>query len=266
MKAVFFLFRKDFREIMRGKKNIVFSITLLIIGVMVLSTTLFFPSLISALSEKAPDMISDSTSLNEMMRNLFPNDVKGSMGIWASDVGVFYTIVITLMTHNLISDEIKKGIWIMPTAVGYEKKKLLLSKCIIYAVSAAFPVFVLTIVYYFAASFLLTERTLSGFPLKATLVLSIAVAGVVALTILLSTLTKHSVSSAITMIGVVLVVPDVLSLFKFGKYLPTYLFTFAYTMSNEIKDIIIPIVGLALLCLVMFYLSSRRLMKMEISR
>ena len=139
MKAVFFLFRKDFREIMRGKKNIVFSITLLIIGVMVLSTTLFFPSLISALSEKAPDMISDSTSLNEMMRNLFPNDVKGSMGIWASDVGVFYTIVITLMTHNLISDEIKKGIWIMPTAVGYEKKKLLLSKCIIYAVNAAFP-------------------------------------------------------------------------------------------------------------------------------
>ena len=68
------------------------------------------------------------------------------------------------------------------------------------------------------------------------------------------------------MIGVVLVAPDVLSFFKFGKYLPTYLLTFAYTMSAEVTDLIVPIIGLVALCLILFYMSARKLMKIEVSR
>ena len=94
IKALLFLVRKDMKEILRGKKNLYLCLTLVTIGVMVLLTTIYFPYLVNALEEKAPDMISDSGSLNEMLRNLFPNDVKGSLGIWSSDVGVFYTIVI----------------------------------------------------------------------------------------------------------------------------------------------------------------------------
>ena len=104
-----FLIRKDFREVLRGKKNVLFSLILVSLGAMVLLTTLFIPDLIRALGEKAPEMISDTESLDEMLSKLFPSDVAGSMGVWASDVGIFYTVVITLMTHALIPDEIKTG-------------------------------------------------------------------------------------------------------------------------------------------------------------
>ncbi|MBP3197135.1 MAG: ABC transporter permease subunit [Butyrivibrio sp.] len=266
MKTIIFSVRKDLKEILRGKKNVYFSLTLVAIGAMVLLTTLFFPDLIGALGEKAPDMISDSRSLDEMMRNLFPNNVKGSLGVWASDVGVFYTVVITLMTHGLVPEEIKNGRWIMPLSVGYSRKEMLLSKCIVYAASASFPVLILTNAYYMVASFLLEGEDFSHFPTIQSLSLSLAIAGIVIITVLLSTIYNHSITAVITMIGVVLVAPDVLSFFKFGKYLPTYLLTFAYTMSAEVTDLIVPIIGLVALCLILFYMSARKLMKIEVSR
>lgn len=266
MKTIIFIARKDLKEILRGRKNIYFSLTLFALGAMVILTTLYFPLLIDSLGKKAPEMISDSKSLDEMMGNLFPNNVKGSLGIWASDVGVFYTIVITLMTHSLVPDEIKKGIWIMPLSVGYDRKELLLSKCLVYAASAAFPVFILTNVYYIVASTLLNGEDYSGFPILQSLSLSLAIAGIVVLTILLSTLYKHSITAAVTMIVIILVGPDVLSLFSFGKFFPTHLLTFAYTMSNDISSLFIPTIGLVVLCIVLFFFSSKRLMNMEVSR
>ena len=258
--------RKDLIEILRGKRNMIWSLTLLAIGGMILLTTLFFPELTGTLGEKAPGMISDSEALDEMMRNLFPNDVKGSLGIWASDVGVFYTVVTVLMTHRLVPDEIRKGKWIMPVALGYSRKVLLLSKCLVYAVCAALPVFVLTNVYYMAASALLSGDGFIGLPIIQSLSLSIGSSGIVIITILLSILYRHSITAAATMIAAVLAAPDVLSFFQFGKYLPTYLLTFAYTMSDSAADLIIPIIGLTALCVVLFHFSSKKLMRAEISR
>ena len=72
---------KDILEFIRNKKNVLCAGVLLLIGAMVLCTTLFFPSLIDQVMQKSPDIISDPGSINELMGKLFHSDVKGSMGI-----------------------------------------------------------------------------------------------------------------------------------------------------------------------------------------
>ena len=257
---------KDMNEYLRGKKNVFFSIALLLIGAMVVITTLFFPTLISALAEKAPDMISDTASLEAMMANLFPGDLKGSMGIWGSDVGVFYTIIVVLMVHSLVPGEIKNGKWVMPVATGYRKQELLLSKCLIYGVGAAFPVFILSNLYYFVASSLLEVNVNLTEAFSATVILSIAIAGITIITILSSVLYKHSIAAGLSMIIIVMVAPDVLTYFAFGKYLPTYLLTYVYSMTNNLTEVIVPLIELVVICIVLFVFASRKVLKMEISR
>ena len=258
--------QKDFKEILRGRKNVYFALTLLAIGAMIILTTLFSPNLISALGDKAPDMISDSKSLDDLMKNLFPNNVLGSVGIWASDVGVFYTIVVTLVTHGIISEELKNGRWIMPVAVGYDRRVLLASKCIVYGASAAFPVLVLTNLYYMMASTILEGGENISFPIFQSLSLSIAIGGITIITILLSVLYSHSISAAVSMIIIVLVAPDVLTYFKFGRYLPTYLLTFSYTMSTNALELLIPFAELVILCIILFIFASNKIVKTEIQR
>lgn len=266
MKDFMCIVKKDFKEYMRGKKNVIFSVALLAIGVMVIMTTMFFPTLISALAEKAPDMISDSKSLDSMMGNLFPDNLKGSMGIWASDVGSFYSILIVLMVHGLIMKEINRGAWILPVASGYKKSNLLLSKVLVYGIGAAFPVFLLTNVYFFAASTFLDNDITFTNALISSIVLAIAIFGVAALTIITSVFYKNSIIAALSMLVIVMVAPDVLSLFSFGKLLPTYLLTFVYSMESDIRMIIVPIIELVGLIGVLYYFAMKKVTRMEISR
>ncbi len=258
--------KKDLKEYLRSKKNIYFVITLLLIGIMILGTTIFFPSLVSALAEKAPDMITDTKSLDSMMANLFPSDLKGSYGIWASDVGIFYGIIIILMTQGLIMVEVKNGKWVMPVASGYSKKSLLISKCIIYGMGAAFPVFVLSNAFYFAALSVLETNIQYFNVFIASVLLSFTMASIVVITMLSSILCKHSMSAGFSMILIVMVAPDIMTYFSFGKYLPTYLLTYVYTMSNHVSELVIPILELIILFFVLLKVAQKKVMTIEISR
>ena len=266
MKSIVFAIKKDVKEYMRGKKNIYFSLTLLAIGAMVLLTTMFFPNLIAALAEKAPDMISDSGSLDAMMANLFPDDLKGSFGIWASDVGVFYSIVTVLMTHGLISNEIKTGKWIMPVASGYKKSELLLSKCIVYGGGAAFPVLVVSNLYYFVASAVLDNNIGFSVAFLNSLILSIAIAAITVFTILSSVLYKHSITAGLSIIVIVMVAPDVLTYFSFGKFMPTYLLTYVYSMSVNTIDLVVPLIEIIAIFAALFVFANHKVTTMEITR
>lgn len=258
--------RKDIKEYFRGKKNVLFSITLFLIGSMIILTTLFFPSLISALANRAPDIISDTKSLDAMMKHLFPHDLRGSIGIWASDVGVFYTIIVVITVHGLVPDEIRNGKWIMPVANGYKKRELLLSKCLIYGMGAAFPVFILSNLYYFVAVSILEVNVNLMEAFIAASVLSVSIAGITTITILSSVLYKHSIIAGVSMIAIVMVAPDVLTYFSFGRYLPTHLLTYVYSMSQNPLELVVPLIELVIICYLLFRLASKKILMMEISR
>ena len=128
--------KKDISEFLRYHRNILCMLVLMGIGAMVLVTTVIFPGLISQLAVKAPDMITDPEAINELMAKLFPQDVKGSLKIFSSDVGVFYTIAVCLICHSILPGEIKNGRWLIPVNAGIEKRTLLTSKCFVYICTA----------------------------------------------------------------------------------------------------------------------------------
>ena len=45
------------------------------------------------------------------------------------------------------------------------------------------------------------------------------------------------------MASTVMIVPDVMFYFDFGQYFPTYLLTYAYNCSQDIKCLIVPLIG-----------------------
>lgn len=103
--------KKDLREITRKKRTVIFNVLILAVSVMVLGTTLAYPSLIGALVKKAPNIIADGSQILQVMQKLFPQTTRENMGIWSSDVVIFSTIAISLICCNLIPEEIKAGKW-----------------------------------------------------------------------------------------------------------------------------------------------------------
>ena len=81
--------KKDLLEVIRNKCTLLFNGLLIAVTVMVLGTTLAFPSLIDLLVEKAPDMVADGSQIQQVMAKLFPQTTKENMGIWASDIIIF---------------------------------------------------------------------------------------------------------------------------------------------------------------------------------
>lgn len=265
MSSFMCIIKKDFREYMRGKKCIIFSAALFAIGAMVILTTMFFPTLFSVLAEKVPDIISDSISLDSI-RYLFPDNLKDSMGMWASSIGTFYSILIVLMVHGLIRKEIKRGAWIFPVASGYKKDHLMLSKALVYGLGSALPVFIFTNIFFFLASTFLDNNLSFLRALLSSIVLAFAIFGIATITILTSVFFKSSIVTALSMIGIVMVAPDVLSLFSFGRYFPTYLLTFVYTMESDFRMIIMPVVELISITGIIYFFAAKKVVRMDISR
>lgn len=258
--------KKDISEYLRYHRNMLCMLVLMGIGAMVLLTTLFFPDLISELAIKAPNMITDPKAINELMTRLFPQDVKGSLMIFSSDVGLFYTIVVCMICHSILPGEIKNGQWIIPVNAGIEKRTLLTSKSLVYAAGMSFPVFVVYNLYYYVASTFLSANCRYEVALLNSAVLSLSIAFIAIVTILSSVLYKHSVIAALSIITIVMVAPDVLTFFSFGKIFPTYLLTFAYTLGENMATIIVPTVIMAIISCVLYIFALRKCEKKEIIR
>ena len=258
--------KKDVSEFLRYHRNILCMLVLMGIGAMVLVTTVFFPNLISQLAVKAPDMITDPEAINELMEKLFPQDVKGSLKIFSSDVGVFYTIAVCLICHSVLPGEIKNGRWLIPVNAGIEQRTLLMSKCFVYSAGMALPVLVVYNIYYYAASVLLDANCRYGTALQNSMVLSLSVAFIAIATLLSSVLYEHSVMAALSVIVIVMAAPDALTFFSFGKLFPTYLLTFAYTLGENLLDITVPAVIMAAVSCVLFFFALRKCERTEILR
>ncbi len=253
--------KKDMIEFFRCRKNIICACILLGIGAMVILTTLFIPNLIDRLAEKSPHMISDPKAIQELMKRLFPDDVAGSLKTFAADIGVFYTMAVCFMCHSILPEEISGEKWILPVNSGIEQKTLILSKCIVYSAGTGFPVFVIFNLFYFIASFTFSGRCTFSTVLLNGVILSIAVSGIVTITILLSLIYRHSIFSALSVILVVMTAPDILSFFSFGKWFPTYLLTYAYSLENRLCLTVIPTIALLVLIIFFYFQAEKRCRK-----
>lgn len=251
--------QKDIREYIRLKKNLLFSFTILLLCAMVFCATKFLPSLISSLTENASHIISDSENLGVTIARFFPNSLKANMGILASDIAIFYGIVVILTTYNLIVKEVSDGKWIFPLGVGYSPFVLIVSKGFVYGIGAALPSLVFYNLYFLLGStFLLADYPIST-ALTNSLVLALAMFLIVFLTILLASIYKQAILAAATMILFVVVAPDIFALFSFGKYLPTYMLTYLYQSNDNFPSLIIPIVITFAVTVVLTYFAAKKI-------
>lgn len=258
--------KKDFLEVIRNKRTLFFNGLLIAITAMVLGTTLAFPSLIALLVEKAPDIVADGSQIQQAMAKLFPQTTKENMGIWASDIIIFFTIAISLVCCNLLPNEIRSGKWILVMEAGYSHWQMLLSKMLVYGGCTALPVFVGYNLYYALSGIFISDNYSSAIALGNSVVIAIAVFFITTLSITLSVIYKNHIMAVITMVITVLAAPDILTMFSFGKLFPTYLLTFIYNSSDAFAELIFPCITLIVLQICLCYMAITRFHKIEIAR
>lgn len=234
---------KDRLEFIRSRKNLICPIILLGCAAMVLLSTAYMPLLLDKAME-VTDLMSSDMSISAFMEKFFPNDLKGSLGIFSSDIGIFYSLAVIIMTFSLLPNEISTGRLVLPLCAGHSKNTLFMSKQLVYSVLCAIPVLPVYILYYYVGSgFLAINYGFKSVLFNAVL-WAFTEFSIVYITIGLSVLYKHKYMSLATMAVFILMVPDMLSFFKFGKFFPTYILTYLYTSNTNTKVLIIPVVSL----------------------
>lgn len=250
--------KKDIIEFMRGRKNVICLFSLAGIAATLFFITKYFPMLIKEASLRFPDMISDQTAFDALIANLFPGNVKGSLGRLASDIGVFYTLIITVMCFRQIPGELQDGKWIMPVNIGISPRSLIASKCIVYSIGTALPVFVVYNLYYFAASCFFENDCRLGAVVINAFVLTVAVACITQIVILSSVIIKNSILVVLQIIMGVVALPDILSFFSIGRFLPTYLLTFTFNVESSVGALALPFLLTCVMIGVLYWLSFRK--------
>lgn len=258
MNGLSYAVKKDMLEYHRKHIGLFGMITLICVGLTVYSVALCFPVLLETLANVAPEMLEDINSLSTIMGNILPHDVRGNMGSWASDVCLFYSLVVVLLTFNILPKEMKLGKWIMPLEAGYKKIELVTSKCLVYAIGTAIPVFVLSLVYYVTLLFAFDNNMSFVEALAVSFFIAYMEMAVVVITILLSVICKHSIAGALSVIAVLVVGPDIFSFFSFGKYMPTYLISFLYSDSCNCTEAIIPAIEIVIICVILYFVAYNK--------
>ena len=247
MKDIKTLIRKDIKELKRSKKLLILIVCEIVMSVMVLFATLLFPIFLSFINNAAPDLLKNLGNIDSVMTGLLPDDLSDCMGLWSADMGMFYTIVLTVLASMAIPNEIKACKWIIPVNAGFKKKNIVISKAIVYGIFGSVSVFVSYMLYYLIG-LLYLERNFSFIhALINALALSVGFFAVAADSVLLSYIAKSAVLPAFLHMITILIVPDVFSLFDFGKYFPTHVFTFAYNSLNRYNELVVPIAEIILI-------------------
>lgn len=267
MKGLSLAIHKDIRECVRRKKMLIFCLSALGVGLLVYVASMVLPVALENLLFLAPELLPGKDALSEVMSTFFPGDVRSSLALLSSNLLTFYIIVMVIVSQNLLTSEFRKGRWDMPRANGYTSACLALSKCIVYSVAGSLPVFVVYILYYWAVSLSLVRNLSLGQALGHALINMLCTAAVMCITLFGSMVFKHSVVNVISVLGIILFVPDILYFFSFSEYLPTYPFSFAKSVLLDFGSVIMPMVILILICALFgvlgIYKYQKRLKKSE---
>ncbi len=250
--------KKDLREYIRTGKWGVLVLTLAILSVMVAFTTLIVPVITDIMPFMTPDMELAFGYLEEVITELVPVDVRNNIGFWATDVGLFYTIVLAVVCSGLLPSEIKNGRWIMPLNCGYHKSSMILSKCIVYGIGGAVPIVVIQNLYFFIVRLALNDNYEFRDCLIGSVIYACTLGLVAVCTILVSVISKHGSLVCAAMIFLVITVPDIMSLLSIGDFLPTYLMTFAFNAGTNYQEVIVPMAITVVITVVLFIVASKK--------
>ena len=232
---------KDRKEFFRKRINLICLAMILLCFFLVLGGTAIMPKLLAILSETNKNIIADDTSLTEFLNKFFPQNLSASLGIFASDIGVFYNLVMIFLTYSMLPEEITSGKMILPICAGHRKEHFLLSKEIIYGSLMSIPAFGGYMLYYLIGSSILNGDCDSRHIFINAVIMMASVFFVVNYTIVLSALTRAKYSALFFMVGVVLIGPDALSFLSIGRFFPTYILTYLYKFEMNIGRVIIPL-------------------------
>jgi len=230
--------KKDIKETLRTGKAILFAALALGIGLMIMGFTLLFTDIPDYLAYELPGF--DIESLESMMITLYPRRVAGSLGVFSYYIGIFYSLIIVLVCNNIIPKERKNGKWILPREQGYKGRDFITSKCIVYGSLAGISVFITYMLYYFVASISFERDMTFGNALFLAILHGLNMFFILDFTFLFATWFKSGVLAAISMIGTVMFIPDIMNFLPIGKYLPTYLLTFVYDARSDYSTVIGP--------------------------
>lgn len=247
------------REFIRTRKNILSLLVIISCCAFLILSTLLIPQML----DKVTDIslyLKNGESANVLTEKLFPQDLKGSCGIFASDIGLFYSLMVILTTYTLLPNEIKNGRIIPPICAGYSRAILLISKEVVYGLLFAMPVFCGYILYYsIAGNFLIVNYPMRE-ALQNAVALAIAEFVIASFSIVLSVINKQPMLTFAFMASCVMIVPDALSYFQFARFFPTYLLTYTYNSSKEFGLLLWPTwMSMLVLCLTNIFALRKRM-------
>ncbi len=248
--------KKDIKEVIRTKKAVTLLIVELGIALMILAFTLIFSDIPEVMWQQLSAF--NIGSLEDVIGSLYPRNVRESTGIFAYYTGFFFSLILVLMTVNILPRERDSGKWLIPLQQGYDKSDLITSKCIVYGLTAGAAVFISYAFYYIAANITMERNFSFANALICAVIHSFNLCFIVIYTMILSVVFKNPVMAAVSMLGTIILVPDIAIYFSFGKLLPTYLLTFVYDSSNSYGDLIIPLTINIMILAVIFILKPGR--------
>ena len=231
---------KDIKETIRTGKLILFFLLSFGIALMILFFTVFFQNIPDSLTTELPGF--DIQSLEDMMGTLYPKLVKESLGVFSYYIGVFFSLIVIIVTHSILPKESTDGKWIMPIQQGYSVRDFIVSKCAVYGTFAGFSVFCSYMFYYAIACTFMEHNMTFGNAFLLALIHGLNIFFIICYTMLLSVLFKNAVVVAISMIGTVLFAPDLLKYFTIGEYMPTFMLSFVYDSRNDYGTLLGPLV------------------------
>jgi hypothetical protein len=251
--------KKDLKETVRTGKLILFFALALGIAIMILFFTLFFENIPDSLTTELPGF--DIESLENMMTTLYPKMVRESLGVFSYYIGVFFSLIVIIVTHGILPKELSHGKWILPFQQGYTNKDFIISKCSVYGMTAGFAVFFSYIFYFILANSCMEKNMTIGNAIFLAFIHGLNIFFIISYTMLMSLYFKSPVVASISMIATVLFGPDILKYFTIGEYLPTYMLTFVYDSRNEYGKLIGPIVLNVFLVVILYFMTMIRLEK-----
>lgn len=251
--------KKDIKEILRTGKMALFLILAFGIAFMILGFTVLFSNIPDSLTTELPGL--DIESLESMMSTLYPKILSTSIGVFSYYIGFFFSMITIIVSHAILSKELATGKWHLPIQKGYSVKEFILSKCLTYGAFAGVSVFVSYIFYYIVA-YTFMERDMSfGNAFISAIILGLDIAFILSYTILMSVGFKNPIIGAISMIGTVMFVTELVRYFSFAKYLPTYSLNFVYDSRTDYIEVIWPILLNVMLLVMTFVITVGRVEK-----
>ena len=248
--------RKDIKEAVRSGRLVVFGVMVLGIAVMIMGFTVIFSNIPEVLWQQLEGF--DISALEQLVSRLYPKVLSENLAIYAYYLGFMFSIVVVLMTNSLLPGERTEGKWILPMEHGYEKRDFLGSKVIVYGSIAAVSVFVGYLLYYMIAWTFMDRDMSFAQAFICAIVHAVNLFFIVTYTFLFSLMFKSPAIGAVSMIATILLVPDIMTYFSFGRYLPTYLLTFVYTSGDRYADLAVPFVLNVFILLVLYIVVSKK--------